>query len=458
MKTKLLFAFIGILILIRLLLVIPAFQDPLRFQLRDSYDYLDLARTLLSTGRYQGTIYSGVDLIRPPGYPIFLLIGLWLSHGSTGFVSLLQVFLSFITAWLVYRVCLELGFRQAGLAAVIFYLINPNAAFWSMVLLTETLAGFWLILGLWCMVHFWTTSWRRWLLGAGLSLSAGALTRPIVLPLAISLCLLFFLLEWRRTHLLVQATKNVMLFAAGLLVLVLPWQLRNLEVHGQFTLSEVGESTFQNWIVAKPLAQAEGISRDEAVSIIANSPNPMQYSLGVIKRYPVIFIKEQGRGILRTLLGAEYGTWATVWGGADTATTGVLSAFLDQGSLSEVLHSLSSQVNNPWFWAGIYALIYDIVLYVAILIGIWRLLHKDQKRLVFDLAILLIFSLFYLLIIPGAAGESRFRVPADPILALTAGLAFLSRQKQAPIQELKNSLTDTPTLGLTPTDTDILSE
>jgi hypothetical protein len=48
---------------------------------------------------------------------------------------------------------------------------------------------------------------------------------------------------------------------------------------------------------------------------------------------------------------------------------------------------------------------------------------------VFNLAALLVVSLFYLLIIPGVAGESRFRVPADPLLALAAGMAFLPGRK-----------------------------
>ena len=49
MKTKLLYTMIIILVLVHIWLVLPAIQYPLRFQLRDSYEYLDLARTLLST-------------------------------------------------------------------------------------------------------------------------------------------------------------------------------------------------------------------------------------------------------------------------------------------------------------------------------------------------------------------------------------------------------------------------
>lgn len=425
MKTRLLSALIVILVLVHVWLAIPAIQNPLNFQLPDSYEYLDLARAVLSTGKYQGIEYPGVDLLRPPGYPMFLVVSLWLGQGWPGLISTLQVLILLLTAWILYRICSNLGHPHTGLFAMLIYLLNPNAAFWSMVVLSETLASFWLTSGIWCILQYWRKAKIRWLLLAGLALGAGALTRPIFLPLGIDMGIVLFLLEWRRTRKSIPSLKFSVLFFIGLLVLVIPWQLRNLQAHGRFTLSEVGGSTFQNWYVAKALATAEGISRDEAAAIIASSPDPMKYSLGVIRQYPGIFIKEQVRGILRTLLGAEYGTWAKVWGGREVSTTGVLSAFIDTGSPSEIIRSLASQAKNPWLWAGIYAAIYDIALYISVLIGVWRGLGNNCKELVYNLAVILVLSLIYLLIIPGPAGESRFRVPADPLLALAASLAFL---------------------------------
>jgi len=231
MKDKLILAFIVVLVLLHLVLVVPALQFPDRFQIRDSYDYLDLARTLMHTGRYQGTLYPGVDLVRPPGYPLFVVAGLWLGQGQTGFISILQLLLLFATAGLLYSIGFQLGYRKAGLAAVIFYLLNPNAAFWSTVLMTETLAGFTLVLGLWCLLRYWKTARPGWMLAAGLAFSVGALTRPIILPLAVILSVLFTLLDWRHTRKPIPALKALAVLIIGVLGLVLPWQLRNLQVH-----------------------------------------------------------------------------------------------------------------------------------------------------------------------------------------------------------------------------------
>jgi 4-amino-4-deoxy-L-arabinose transferase-like glycosyltransferase len=357
------------------------------------------------------------------------MVGLLIGRGETGVISMMQVLLLFAVGSLVYKIFSTCGYPNAGLGAVIVLLLNPNAAFWSMMLMTETMAGFFLALGLLCFVKYWKTSRRRWLFGAGMALSAAALTRPIVYPLAIGMGIIFLLVEWRRTRLVNYSLKVTGIFIIGILTLVIPWQLRNQVVHGQFTLSEVGESTFQNWYVAQTLASAEGYSRDEASAIIAQSANPMRYSLEVIRTYPVIFIKEQARGIMRTLLGAEYGSWSKAIAGEDTTTTGVLSAFLDQGSPGGIFEALKTQITNTWFWAGMYAFFYDVVLFIAVIWGTWRVFREYRQEVVFNLAALLVVSLFYLLIIPGVAGESRFRVPADPLLALAAGMAFLPRRK-----------------------------
>jgi hypothetical protein len=87
--------------------------------------------------------------------------------------------------------------------------------------------------------------------------------------------------------------------------------------------------------------------------------------------------------------------------------------------------SLTSQADNPWFWAGMFALIFDLFIGISILVGWWKLMRGYRGRQEFHLALLVTFALAFLLIIPGVAGESRFRAPADPLLALAAGWAWL---------------------------------
>ena len=418
-----------ILILLRLLLVIPAYQQPLEFAEVDSFQYLDLAQGMRMRGEYRSET-EGMDLLRSPGYPLFLWLGLTLGNGALNYVPLLQLLLVFFTAVFLYWIGLELGSRKAGFIAALLYLINPNAAFWSLMLLTETLAAFCLALSVWSAVKYWQSGGKGWLFLSGLALSAGAITRPIVLPLAILVVLLLVWLEWRSSR-SVKKSLSTLAVVVGVFALVFPWQLRNACLHGQFTLSEVGDSTFRNWIVAKTMAQVEGMTRDEAVAIIATAPDPMTFSLQYIQDHPAAFAKEQVRGIARTLLGAEYATWGEKIGGEVISNAGMLSALLDRRNLVEFLGSFAEQLKSPWFWAGLYALGFDLVLYGLCVVAVWKTFRRDRRDNMTKVVILLILMLAYLLLVPLGAGESRFRAPADPLLGLLAGLAFFRHARLA---------------------------
>jgi 4-amino-4-deoxy-L-arabinose transferase-like glycosyltransferase len=419
-----------VLAALRLLLVIPAYQQPFEFTEVDSYQYLELAQGMRIRGEYRGDT-EGVDLLRPPGYPLFLWLGLAIGNGALNYMPLIQMLLVFFTAAFLYWTSLELGSRKVGFVAALLYLINPNAAFWSLMLLTETLAAFYLALSVWSAVKYWRVGEKGWLLLSGLALSAGAITRPIVLPLAVLIVLLMVWLEWRSSYSVKKSLAVMAVVVVGVFALVLPWQLRNASLHGQFTLSEVGDSTFQNWIVAKTMAQVEGLTRNEAVGIIATAPDPMTFSLQYIQDHPGAFVKEQVRGIARTLLGAEYATWGEKIGGDVISNAGMLSALIDRRSPVEFIESFVGQLKSPWFWAGLYALGYDILLYGLCVVAVWKTYRGDRKDNALKLVILLLVMLAYLLFAPLGAGESRFRAPADPLLGLLAGMAFFRRTRQA---------------------------
>jgi 4-amino-4-deoxy-L-arabinose transferase-like glycosyltransferase len=418
----LIFAILGLL---HLLLAVPAYRVPEKFMEVDSYQYLDLAQSLQATGRYQAVVFDGFDLIRPPGYPLFLAIS-----GADQAVPLLQTLLLLLTAGLILSIGIEAGYKVVGVAGAILYLLNPNAAFWSLMFLSETLAGFWLMLSIWCMVRYWKTSDVAWAVVAGLAISAGALTRPILLPLALVLVLLLAWSDWKKYQDSFRAARAGAWMAVGVLALVLPWQMRNSIVHGYFTLSKVDESTFQNFIVAKTLAEVEGVTRDEAAAMIATSPSPWRTSLEVVRDHPFVFIKDQVRGIMRTVLGAEYATWAIKIGGQQVQNMGMLSALLDDRSLFLFLSAFIRQLQTPWFWAGLYALVYNGVLYGLGLAGVLKVFRGDRNGIPFRLTAVLIIGALFLLIAPLSAGESRFRAPADPLLGLLAGMAFLERGKR----------------------------
>jgi hypothetical protein len=77
----------------------------------------------------------------------------------------------------------------------------------------------------------------------------------------------------------------------------------------------------------------------------------------------------------------------------------------------------------------LYAFGFDLVLYGLCIVAIWKSFRRERYGTVIKLVFLLILALSYLLFAPLGAGESRFRAPADPLLGLLAGLAFIRRER-----------------------------
>jgi 4-amino-4-deoxy-L-arabinose transferase-like glycosyltransferase len=418
-----------VLLALHLALLLPAFQRFDKFIEVDSLEYYYLAEGLLKTGSYQSTQIPNSDLVRPPGYPLLILLSMVM--GSIKLIPVLQTGLVFLAAALLYLTGRETGSPRVGLAAAVIYLLNPNAAFWSLSRMAETLTGFLLVGSVWAAVRWWRTQKHIWLFACGAALSAASLARPIVLPLALIIAGFLVLVSWLHSRSTKAAMPTAVAVAAGILLFVLPWQLRNLAVHGEFTISKVNESTFQNWMVAKTLAQVEGISRSDAATQIAQSPDPLRRSLEIVREYPLLFAAEQVKGVVRTLLGAEYASWAEKIGGRDIENAGMLSALVDRQNVGEFLHGLLAQLRNPWFWTAIYAMGYNVVLYGLGAAAIWKTWRRKGRGIGFLLAVLLLIASAFLVLIPLGAGESRFRAPADPLLGLLAGLAFYANTESA---------------------------
>jgi 4-amino-4-deoxy-L-arabinose transferase-like glycosyltransferase len=427
---KILFAILILLVILHFAIAVRITQMPDYQEFYDTVEYVDLVRTFLSTGKYQGTEFPLVDMARPPGYPAFLMLGALLFKWHWEFVVYLQVAMFCLTAWIVYILGKKLGNEKAGLLGAFLYLINPNATLWSMALLTEALGTLFLLTSIYLLYLYMKSRNARWIALSGFMLCLSAFVRPIILPLIVIWALLLIPLIPIDTGRLKSKWREIAIFLICSLLLVFSWCLRNWVVHGNFTFSSLGESTFENWMVAKAVAQVENISRNDAAGLIASQPDPLGYSINFILMYPMVFVKEQVFGIVRTILGSDYNTWSLLWTSYDIQTTGVLSGLFGGGGIRGVWESLTSQNVSPWLWVGIYSLIYDFVLFILVGIGSVKALFKQQPIPIKQMAILLLITIVVLIVLPAASGDSRYRAPADPLLALLAGLSFLSIVKK----------------------------
>ena len=405
-------------LLLRLALVALPLRNPEGGILLDSTKYIALASSLVNTGRYAEA--TGQDVIWPPGYPVFVAVASAWSQTSPAGVALAQLGLTCAIGILLVALTSRLANPEAAQTAGWLYALSPAAALWALTVMSETLFAAFLV----ASALAWVTALRRrsaaWGWVCGILLGIGALVRPLGLVLVPLWCLatLIGVSRWGQRPL---AARLGLAIGLGAIVVAVPWAARNLIVHGHFTFSGVAGRTFYNFNIAQVKATAEHTTRDVAASQIGASGSEFRDSLDVISDYPFAFVYEQVKGVFRTTLGLEAGSWARLLGYPEALRggLGVVSTLLTgdiTGSLLKVRSLLSSPQTAPILGVAAVAEAHSFVLYALVIV----LLVYRRERAGGIVSIGLGLSVALLMLVPAAAGQARFRIPAEPFLAFLA--------------------------------------
>jgi 4-amino-4-deoxy-L-arabinose transferase-like glycosyltransferase len=405
----------------RLAFSIPLFEAPERVRLIENNTYLELAENLLEQGIYAGSGRENLDQVRTPIYPYFIAGVLTLSKGQMQYLALAQLLLSAGTCWLVYKGTRNLFSYTTALAAAWLFALDPNALYFSLTALTETLFVFWLAFAIYLLTKYCASQQIRWIIGSAVMVGIATLTRPIAMWLIPiwAACLLWLPrpASWQK-----KALTSVGIVAFAWLAFF-PWQLRNYIVSGQFSLSPVGQDTIQNWIIAEGLAEAKGISRNEAAVEIARAPDQQQFIREILTEYPGPMLLAQAKGIYRTLMGFEYDNWMIMLGVNGDGGRALLDTIPggDIRGVWEVLSRAPLQARLIQLAGILWGLSFNLLLYSSAFYGTIAGWKSPEHR--WFLALLVLMA-GYLLLGPAAAGQARFRVPALPALAILGGLGI----------------------------------
>jgi 4-amino-4-deoxy-L-arabinose transferase-like glycosyltransferase len=235
-----LWTILAIAALVRVFFALAAWlatKDLLVFHYYDTLSYLYPAYEMSRRG---GFAVDGVpELIRTPGYPLFLLPGFWLGAPEVTTV-VLQIALSVATVAGVFTLARQLFTdRRIAIAAALLYALEPLSVEYSAKLMTETLFSFgvvWALVGLTDYVR----RGRVVSLAASAALLAGAIyVRPAGYYLPFGLFALLagiaaFARRWDRV-------AHAALGAGVVIALIAPWHLRNraLEFRGFSAITAV---------------------------------------------------------------------------------------------------------------------------------------------------------------------------------------------------------------------------
>jgi len=411
------FVIFAFALVMRLPVVLAVLAEPGRAIISsDCQQYLGLARNLLAHGVF--SLSDGPpfvpEIIRTPGYPVFLLSILsWCDGDCLVSIVALQALLGALIAPGVMLLGTRLIGERAGRLAGLLYAIAPTPAIMGGFAQTETLFSALLIAGTLVLVarrHIWAA------VASGVILGIAVLTRPIGL-LALPLFATYPLLDrhfreiWRRSAALL----------AGAALIVLPWMARNAYHYGVFKLSTISDGNLYYYNVAGTEARRRDIPIDEARSRLAEE---LSVWPGSDSQMPIVRAGEFARHLVW-----QHPLWFAWANGVDAINgfrPGFSFMFYLVGDNSNAEAFSQAMMRNDMgilslqpliiLAVAAYMAVFQGLLLVLCVLGIISLLWKREWNGV----LLLVAIPGWFLYMPGIASNARFFAPVVPLLCILA--------------------------------------
>jgi 4-amino-4-deoxy-L-arabinose transferase-like glycosyltransferase len=192
----------------------------------DADNYINMANQIINKGVY------GYNSLKPnafvtPGYPIFLVIcfklAKWIQIDVLTFVRFIQVLLSVITAFFIFKITFQVSKRRiAALIALAVTTIYPPFIWANGAILTEVLANFFLMIYTLFQFYAFEKEELRYYIFAGVSLGFLVLVRPEFVLIPFVCIAIKFLINKK------DAKFKYFFFEFLLIICVLaPWWIRN---------------------------------------------------------------------------------------------------------------------------------------------------------------------------------------------------------------------------------------
>ncbi|GEM_PF-7100773 len=209
--------------------------------------------------------------------------------------------------------------RSANFGAATFALSAISIAWASRYLYTETLFAFFSLAFLMVFIKIWQRDSLKWFFVLGILLGLATIIRSVLQYFIIAPILIILLQDrtLRRKAILSGIT------IVGLVLIIAPFQLGNLNEYGHYTLSTIsGNVLFKSTVNAK--ARADGTdfyqARDDLKFATRDDiPNPFDLSernkmlgLSSVKENPIDFAVLYVQGIISFMIGTEKSSYLYV--------------------------------------------------------------------------------------------------------------------------------------------------
>lgn len=409
------------------------------YNTHDSKEYISLAQELVRHGRFQSTFpilgarTNTPEIQRTPGYPLFLVPGILLGHVQPVTIFL-QIMLSCLTIYYIYRVCFFLFEKEKpALVAACIFAFDPMSVFFTSCLLTETLSAFLIILLALSLLKYSCRGLVKHLVAAAFLCSASMFVRPncYYLPFFLAIAIL--------TYRLIKGTAgkrfmtHILVFLCCAMAPALAWQVRNYLAAGYSGFSTVSAVTLYYYNSVAVLAQQRHISYTDLQRGMLNledyfAQHPEQRSWTEVQRYD--YMAKEGFKVIRDNL-FSYGVihlkamFRFMFDPGivkyfklfryQSANYEFLEAFVGRGFLGTV-KMIYYQKRAMFFLYAIAGIFLGSVIFCACTAFL-------SKSMQFNLPVyLLLIMIAYFWVLTGIHDCPRFRTPIMPLIAVFSGI------------------------------------
>ncbi len=338
----------------------------------DSQEYLELARSLSTTGEFARNYH--LETFRTPGYPFFLYsIDRFLGMESPREIAVIQLILFMLESWLLFLIARNrFGEREARIVLLIL-LLNPGNIVRITHILSESLFVFFLILLMWIWtMHPMKVGMNE--LAMGLCSGILCLIRPIATWIFIPLWMAILFQKKSRDSLM----ASIGLVLVGILLTQGLWLIRNYRTYGSWYISEISAASIYVYWAQAITAHHPELTEDEIFdaawkewdrSALRLSPPEMRQeytrkAMEILSSHKTMLLKVFFHGIIRQIM--------------DSSLTKLISSLHPTPpssiplSLREIYKSLVAP-SSPieWMRGGAILVIrlLEWIFYIAILIG-----------------------------------------------------------------------------------------
>ncbi|MBI3763076.1 MAG: glycosyltransferase family 39 protein [Chloroflexi bacterium] len=405
-----------------------ALVDPRRaYTAGDSESWFIHARNLVLYHVYSGEAAAPFlpGVFRTPAYPVFLAGVFGLTNFNLGAVLAVQAVLAALSAVFLFELATRIGLSDAAarLGAIAINVYPLAAIFWA-TLASENLFVFFLVLTL---LLTWDGANRSWLNALATGGAAGlmTLTRPIgvlVLPaLAIGVI-------WKCAP--KQAALRLVSASLGLGLVLTPWLWRNARVFGKPALASVGGINLLTYNAAAVLTHRAGLGFWEGRYLVYDYWNHYYESLDPKPQNEVEdAYAMQSAAMVILMENPALSIWINSVESLNSLRPGFgqftlflqPNAFHQSQSTGNDVSPASGSFSRPLVLGVTIALTaFYGAAYLAFALGAILMLLRREWPAVFAL----LAPTAILLLSPGPVASSRFRVPAEPLMALVAAYAI----------------------------------